>query len=123
MILADTSIWIELFRKGHLKRELEELIDKEQLCIHPFVIGELACGYLPDRKKTLASFGVLISLPTIKLDDVLAMVEARNLWGKGIGLTDAQLIASCLASTGTHIWTIDNALGRIAASIGILYQP
>jgi predicted nucleic acid-binding protein len=47
------------------------------------------------------------------------MIETRRLWSKGIGLTDAHLIASCLATPGTQIWTIDAALGRVAESLGI----
>jgi hypothetical protein len=119
MILADTSVWIELFRKGRFKPELAGLVASNQLCAHPCVVAELACGTLPDRKKTLADLDRLTALPVIRMADVRAMVEARGLWGKGIGLTDAQLIASCLAVPGTHIWTIDGALGKVAAALQI----
>lgn len=119
MILADTSIWIEMFRRGGFKAELNALIAKDQLCTHPFVIAELACGYLPDRQKTLAYLDKLIALPPVRLADVRVMIEARGLASRGIGLTDAQLIASCLATTGSWIWTIDAALGRVAESLGI----
>ena len=64
-------------------------------CIHPFVVAELACGTLPDRQKTLTYFDQLAALPTVRLADVRFMMEARGLWSKGIGLKDAQLIASC----------------------------
>ena len=119
MILADTSIWIEMFRKGRFKAELSSLIANDQLCTHPFVVAELACGTLPSRKKTLAYLDQLISLPIVRLDDVRIMIEARGLWGKGIGLTDAQLTASCLATPGTQLWTTDGPLGRVADSLGI----
>ena len=110
MILADTSIWIEMFRKGRFKAEMGNLITNDQLCIHPLVVAELACGTLPDRQKTLAYFDQLAALPIVRLADVRSMIEARGLWSKGIGLTDAQLIASCLATPGTQIWTIDGPL-------------
>lgn len=119
MILADTSIWIEMFRKGRFKAEMGDLIANDQLCIHPFVIAELACGSLPDRKKTLAYLDKLTALSVVHLADVRLMIEARGLWAKGIGLTDAQLIASCLASPGTQIWTLDAPLGRVAESVGV----
>jgi hypothetical protein len=119
MILADTSIWIEMFRKGRFKADLGNLIASDQLCTHPYVVAELACGSLPERKKTLTDLDRLTALPVIRLADVRIMIEARGLWGKGIGLTDAQLIASCLATTGTHIWTIDGSLGRIAEAFQI----
>ena len=119
MILADTSIWIEMFRKGRLKAAMGSLIANDQLCIHPFVTAELACGFLPDRQRTLTYLDQLAALPIVRLADVRVMIEARGLWSKGIGLTDAQLIASCLATPGTQIWTTDKALGRVAGSLGI----
>lgn len=119
MILADTSIWIDLFRTGRFKAELGNLMSNDQLCIHPFVIAELACGSLPERQKTLTYLDQLTALPVMRLDDVRRMIEARGLWVKGIGLTDAELIASCLAMPGTRIWTTDKPLGRITESLGI----
>ncbi len=119
MILADTSIWIEMFRKGGFKAELATLIANEQLCTHPFIVAELACGFLPDRHKTLNEFDKLIALPTINTADVRFMIEARGFASKGIGFIDAQLIASCLATPGTQIWTIDGPLGRVTASLNI----
>ena len=53
MILVDTSIWVEMFRKGRFKAEMGTLIGNDQLCTHPFVVAELACGYLPDGQQTL----------------------------------------------------------------------
>jgi hypothetical protein len=32
---------------------------------------------------------------------------------------DAQLIASCITTHGTQIWTIDALLGRVAESLGL----
>jgi predicted nucleic acid-binding protein len=119
MILADTSIWIEMFRKGRFKAEMGNLIANDQLCIHPFVVAELACGTLPDRQKTLAYLDQLDALPIVPLIDVRFMIESRSLWSKGIGITDAQLIASCLATSGTQIWTSDGPLGRVTESLGI----
>jgi predicted nucleic acid-binding protein len=119
MILADTSVWIEMFRKGSFKAEMGTLVANDQLCIHPFVVAELACGNLPDRQKTLVYLDQLATLPVVRLADVRFMIEARGLWSKGVGLTDAQLIASCLATPGTQIWTIDAALGRVTESLNI----
>lgn len=119
MILVDTSVWVEMFRKGRFQAELGELIAKDQLCTHPCVVAELACGALPDRKKTLSYLDQLTALPVMRLSDLRIMIETRGLWSKGIGLTDAHLIASCLAAPGTRIWTIDGRLGRVSESLGI----
>jgi predicted nucleic acid-binding protein len=119
VILADTSIWIAVFRTGAFKAELNRLIENDQLCIHPFLVAELALGSLPDRSKTLALLDRLIQLRPVLLADVRLMIEARSLASTGIGLTDAHLIASCLAMAGAQIWTHDGKLGRVANSLGI----
>jgi len=119
VILADTSIWIAMFRTGAHKAELDTLIANDQLCIHPFLIAELALGTLPERLKTLAYLDQLISIRPVRLEDVRHMIEARRLASTGIGLTDAHLIASCLATPGTQIWTLDGKLGKVAESLSI----
>ena len=82
-----------MFRRGGFKAELNTLIMNDQLCTHACVVAELACGYLPNRQQTLSFFDNLIALRTMRLADVRVMIEARGLASKGIGLTDAHLIA------------------------------
>ena len=105
--------------QGRFKAELETLIGNDQGCTHPFVVAELACGYLPDRHKYSSEFDKLTALPTIRTADVRYMIESRGLFSKGIGLINAQLIASCITTHGTQIWTIDAPLGRVAESLGL----
>jgi predicted nucleic acid-binding protein len=117
--LADTSVWIAMFRTGAYKAELNKLIENDQLCIHPFLVAELSFCSLPDRTKTLAFLDRLIQLHPVQLADVRHMIKSRSLASTGIGLTDAHLVASCLATPGTQIWTLDGKLGRVAESLGI----
>ena len=42
MILADTSVWIDYFRKD--LPELGQRLRRRDVLIHPFVVAELACG-------------------------------------------------------------------------------
>ena len=83
------------------------------------MVAELACGSLPARQETLTYLDNLIALRPVRLADVRIMIEARGLASRGIGLTDAHLIASCLATPGTRIWTVDAALGKVAESLGL----
>jgi predicted nucleic acid-binding protein len=119
VILADASIWIDFFRSGASKTEMENLILGNQLVMHPFLVAELALGSLRDRQKTLAYLDRLPRLTVVTLNEVRQMIEARSLYAKGIGLTDAHLIASCLASPGTQLWTRDQRLNRAATELAI----
>ena len=85
-------------------------------------MAELACGFLPQRNQTLVYLDNLNQLRPVRLTDVRTMIEVRGFASKGIGLTDAHLIASCLATAGTLIWTIDSALGRVTEMLGIRYS-
>jgi predicted nucleic acid-binding protein len=51
------------------------------------------------------------------------MIESRGLFSKGIGFIDAQLIAACITTHGTQIWTIDRPLSRVAESLGLRANP
>ena len=57
MVLVDTSIWVEHFRQTN--KELSELLNRIQAITHPFVMGELACGNLKNRKEILSLFSEL----------------------------------------------------------------
>ncbi len=117
MILADANVWIEFFRSR--KPELRKLLENNQVVMHPLLIAELALGSLHDRSRTLAKLDHMPQLRVANLRDVRRMIEARNLYAQGIGLTDAHLIASCLATPGTLLWTSDARLRRAANSLGI----
>src|ERR1700735_3149769 len=119
MILVDTSIWVAMFRKGRFKAQLATLIGNDQLCTHPFVVAELACGYLPDRQQTLLELDKLTALTTIRMADVRYMSQTRGFFSKRIGLLESQPIASDLTTPGTQIRTIDAPLGKVGESLGL----
>ncbi len=122
MILADTSIWIDHFRVSHPK--MQDLLAREQITIHPFVVAELALGSLRNRAKTLLYLDLLPQAQIAQLREVRRMIEERALYSKGIGLTDAHLVASCLLTAGTQLWTRDAKLQRVAKTLGVLFnQP
>lgn len=117
MILADVSIWIDFFRAR--QPALRTLLEANQVAMHPCVAAELALGSLQDRAATLAKLDSLPMLRIADLADIRRMIEARALWSRGIGLTDAHLLASCLATPGTVLWTSDVRLDRVAEGLGI----
>jgi predicted nucleic acid-binding protein len=117
LILADTSVWIDHFRAGN--RDLQRQLEQGHIVIHPFVIAELALGLLKNRHHTLALLDLLPPLPVARMEEVRTMIEARRLYGPGIGLTDAHLIASVFLSPSALLWTRDKRLRRVAQSLGI----
>ena len=111
MILVDTSVWVEHLRHG-LPRLATHLQEGEVL-IHPWVIGELACGNLRNRSQVL---DLLQGLPaaTVASDaEVLLLIERDRLMGRGIGYVDAHLLASARLSH-CWLWTQDRRLAAVA---------
>jgi hypothetical protein len=117
MILVDTSVWVQHLRVGS-ERLKALLLDGLVLC-HPFVIGELACGTLQKRAEILTMLKTLPEARLLDQEEVLGFLEARRLYGRGIGWVDAHLLASTLL-TGCGLWTIDKPLRRAAAALNVL---
>ena len=116
MILVDTSVWIQHFRIG--SERLKALLLDEQVLCHPFVVGELACGTLRKRAEILAMLKALPEARLLDQEEVLSFLEARRLYGRGIGWVDAHLLASTML-TGCSLWTIDKPLRRAAAGLDV----
>jgi predicted nucleic acid-binding protein len=90
MILVDTSVWIEHLRVG--SDRLKTLLLDEQVLCHPFVVGELACGTLQKRSEILSMLKALPEAHLLEHEEVLSFLEARRLYGRGIGWVDAHLL-------------------------------
>ena len=119
MILVDTSVWVEHLRHG-LPR-LATLLQAGEVLIHPWVIGELACGNLRNRQQVLE---LLLGLPmaTVASDtEVLLLIERELLMGRGIGYIDAHLLASARLSH-CRLWTQDRHLAAVAMEQGLTMQ-
>ncbi len=117
MILADTTVWIDHFRSENAR--MRRQLDKRNILIHPYIVAELALGSLRERAKTLAWLDRLPRVPVAQLSEVRQVIETRSLYSRGIGLTDAHLIASCLIHPPTRLWTNDKRLSEIAETLGI----
>ena len=116
MILADTSVWIEHLRNG--QELLQGMIAADEVQAHPLVIGELACGHLPDRARTLAQLGRLPQCPAVSDAEVLLFLERRRLAGSGLSYIDVHLLATA-AITDTRLWAFDQQLRAQALALGL----
>jgi predicted nucleic acid-binding protein len=117
LILADTSVWIDHLRSSN--QEMHKHLHQGNIVIHPFIIAELALGSLRERVKTLALLDLLPQVRMPQLAEVRLVIEARRLYGLGIGLTDAHLIASVLINSPTLLWTRDKPLRKVSEAFGI----
>ena len=119
MVLVDTSVWIDHLRAGDVG--LVALLESTQVLSHPFVLGEIALGTLRQRDQVLDA---LQSLPQAALatdDEVISFIEARHLYGLGIGYVDAHLLASVHLHPGTRLWTRDTRLEKLARDHGVAH--
>jgi predicted nucleic acid-binding protein len=121
MTLVDTSIWID-----HLRRsgdpQLIALLHKNNVWVHPWIVGEIACGNLAHRARVLRELQKLPQLSVARDHEVLLLIERRRLTGKGVGYIDAHLLTAALAQ-GARLWTRDTRLKNVAAALGILHTP
>ncbi len=98
---------------------MRRLLSDGNILIHPFIVAELALGSLRGRTTTLALLDLLPQVRTAQLSEVRRMIEARRLYGLGIGLTDAHLIASVFLNSPILLWTRDKQLRKAAEALGI----
>ena len=116
MVLADTSVWVDHWRGGN--RRLAELLDQNSVVVHPFVLGEIALGRIAERAAVLGDLAKLDSPTVADQGEVLALIERRALWGRGIGWVDAHLLTSSLLDH-LELWTLDRPLARVAHELGV----
>ena len=119
MILADTSVWIDHFRSEDLY--LASLLDRNEILIHPMVIGELACGNVSNRTEVFSMLRLLPRVPVTSDGEVLFFIEYHQLMGRGIGYIDAHLLASAAMSSPTQLWSKDRRLMELAGELGVAY--
>jgi predicted nucleic acid-binding protein len=116
VILVDTSVWVAHFRRR--LADLAELLERQQVLTHAFVVGELACGTLHQRAIILQLLKELPQAVPASHDEVLDMIDQRRLWGTGLGWLDCHLLASALL-TPCRLWTTDRRLGQAASQFKV----
>jgi predicted nucleic acid-binding protein len=117
VILADTSVWIELFRRGEPR--LHDALMEGEVLMHPFIMGELACGNFRSRDSTLARLGKLPLTRVATHAEAMAMIDGRRLMGRGIGYVDVHLLAATALTPDTRLLTSDKRLAAAAAGLGL----
>lgn len=115
MLLVDTSVWIDHLRKGDAA--LAKALLNDLVITHPHVLGELALGNLKDRSAVLILLRNLPEAVVATDDEVQTMIEEHSLFGRGIGYTDAHLLAAARLTPQARLWTRDKRLSAVAGDL------
>lgn len=119
MILVDTSVWVDHLRDG--TPALAAALEQGRVLMHPFVLGELACGNLKNRGEVLQLLGELPAASMATDPEALDFIERRALMGRGIGYVDVHLLASVALAGTAQLWTRDKRLAAVAADLELAY--
>lgn len=120
MILVDTSVWIDHLRSG--EPALATALEGGRVMMHPFVLGELACGNLQNRREVLRLLNALPAAPTATDPEALDFIERRALMGRGLGYIDVHLLASTALAAAARMWTRDRRLAAVAAELELVFD-
>ncbi|HEX2959439.1 MAG TPA: PIN domain-containing protein [Chitinispirillaceae bacterium] len=118
MVIVDTSIWVDHLSKGC--SELEVLLHNNEVTLHPYVIGELACGSIRNRKLILSFLTALPSVPILTHSEYFAFIDNNKLMGIGLGFVDIHILGSALLSE-TKVFTRDKALLQASEKLRLRY--
>ncbi len=119
MILVDTSVWVDHLRRGD--PALATALDANVVAIHPFVIGELACGLLKSRGPLLELLRSLARLAAATDEEVLGFIERHRLMGRGLGYIDVHLLAATVLQADVRLWTRDKRLKLVAVEMALAH--
>lgn len=120
MILADTSVWVDHLRRSDAA--VAARLAAGAVLMHPFVIGELACGVMPRRAETLALLSELPLVAMASHTEVVGFIDRHALAGRGVGFIDFHLVASTMLTPQARLWTRDRRLAALAAEFGLLHD-
>jgi predicted nucleic acid-binding protein len=119
MVLVDTSVWIDHF--NHSDETVCFLLVEQNVVMHSFVLGELACGNFKNRNEI---FRLLKELPVIQKisdEEYHYFLEKNKLYGIGLGFVDIHLLAASFLYR-CQIYTRDKILHAAATILKVEYK-
>ena len=126
-VLADSSVWIAYlrYRTGETAQQLQPMLAEKRIVMTIDVVGELAMGTLAERDRFLGNLSKMDQIPRADPAIVLLEVDQERLWGKGLGWTDAHLLAAVLYAGRDRfrLWTLEGALCKAAERLGVAWRP
>ncbi len=121
MIIVDTSVWVDHFRRS--TKRLVDLIADGGIMLHPYVFGELALGGFPTKGPVTDEMMELARPPVASAAETLAFIAGADLAGTGIGYVDTHLLISARLLGAGKVLTSDKSLHKQAERLGVAYTP
>jgi predicted nucleic acid-binding protein len=119
VILVDTSVWIDHLR-GSVPILVTALVEGRVL-MHPYVVGELACGNLRNRAEVLSLLRDLPRTPVATEDEALTFIDRHALMGQGIGYIGVHLLAAVALAGTARLWTREKRLAVVAEALKLAF--
>lgn len=109
MIIADSSVWIEVFLEGvHSTKYVEQLSKEGEILVPAIVLFEVYKKILMEADETSATEAALTMQKSkiIDLDKNIAILAAKLSAGEKLPMADATIYAIALLY-GATVWTQD----------------
>ena len=120
-VLVDSSVWVAHFKQRDDR--LVRLLETGVVLCHPYVVVEVACGTPPARRAVVRMLSELNRTRVASPEELLVLIDERDLFGRGCGFVDVSLLAGALLEEHTLLWTHDKPLARAALELGRCYRP
>lgn len=117
LILADTNIWVHHLHQGDAR--LKTYLKRNQVVMHPMVLGELACSSLKQRETVLNLLSLLPEATQAEDSQVLAFLNTHQLYSKGLGWVDMHLLCATALTSTYRLWTRDRRLHEQAVQLNL----
>ncbi len=117
-VIVDTSIFVHFIKYGDIS--LNELLENDQVLIHPFVLLEISLG---GSLKNKILHSLLSSLPQVKnpsTEAIDSFIQSKKIWTYGIGLVDSIILCSAIEE-GAKLYTLDKKLQKAASALKVKF--
>jgi len=120
-VLVDSSVWIGFFKGIDQANELNNLIDKNLLCINDLILSEILPSLIVRRENELVDILNSIDKAELRIDWIgITQMQIQNIKNgiNKVGIPDL-IIAQNAIQNDTKLFTFDKHFGLMKKAIGL----